>query len=42
MFFNNKTIRDFDKESINMTQKDVDEPKVNGKKKDAERSAARA
>ena len=42
LFFKDNTIRDFDKESINMTSKDVEEPKANGKKKDGERSAARA
>jgi len=42
LFFKDNTIRDFDKESINMTSKDVEEPKANGKNKDAERSAARA
>ena len=42
LFFKDNTIRDFDKESINMTSKDVEEPKANGKKQDGERSAARA
>ena len=42
LFFKDNTIRNFDKESINMTSKDVEEPKANGKNKDAERSAARA
>ena len=42
LFFKDNTIRDFDKESINMTSKDVEEPKANGKKKDGKRSAARA
>ena len=42
LFFKDNTIRNFDKESINMTSKDVEEPKANVKNKDAERSAARA
>ena len=42
LFFKDNTIRDFDKESINMTSKDVEKPKANGKNNDAERSAARA
>ena len=42
LFFKDNTIRNFDKESINMTSKDVEEPKANGQNKDAERSEARA
>lgn len=42
MFFNNKTIRDFDKESINMTSKEAEDPKTKGKTKGSAQASARA
>ena len=36
------TIRDFDKESINMTSKEAEDPKTKGKTKGSAQASARA